>query len=122
MLNYDPVTHEFFNDIYTVRKCGPKWYLIKMEYIGYSRKYHKSVYGNRIIGTFDHYEPARRAQSYLMTGNITTSTNDSWSTTYTTHFETQTTYNLYSASQTFPVATTMVPRVLPVAPVEVTIG
>ena len=53
MFSFDPVTGEFINDnsIYTVGKCGPKWYLMKREYIGYSYKYHKSVYGNRIIDT-----------------------------------------------------------------------
>ena len=124
MLKFDPVTGEFINDesIYTVSKCGPKWYLMKRVYVGHSCKYHKSIYCNRIIGVFDHYETAVRTQSYLMTGNITTSTNDLWSTTYITHFETQTTYHTCTTGTTIPVVTTTVPRVLPVAPDEVTIG
>ena len=125
MFRYDPVTGAFIEDnsIYTVRKCGPKWYLMKRECIGYSRKYHKSVYGNHIMGIFDTYEPALKAQSYLLRGtdNITSST--MWSTTYITHFENQITYNLCTADQTFPVVTTMNPRVLTQEPDEdVTIG
>ena len=126
MIKFDPVTGEFIHDesIYTVRKCGPKWYLMKQVYVGYSRKYHKSIYSNSIIGTFDHYEPAIRAQSYLMrSGNITTSANNLWSTTYITRFENQMTYNLSTTDQTFPVVTATVPRVLTQAPDgEVTIG
>jgi hypothetical protein len=125
MFRYDPVTGEFANDdsIYTVRKCGPKWYLIKQVYVGHSRKYHKNIYCNRIIGVFDHYETAARAQSYLMTGNITTSTNSTWCSTYITHFETQTTYHTYTTGTTNPVVTTTFPRVLTQAPdEEVTIG
>lgn len=111
MFSFDPVTGEFINDnsIYTVGKCGPKWYLMKREYIGYSYKYHKSVYGNRIMGIFDHYKTALQAQSYLIhsSRNITTST--TWSTTYITRFENQITYNLCTTDQTFPVVTTMDP-------------
>lgn len=114
MFRYDPVTGAFIDDnsIYTVRKCGPKWYLMKRVEIGYSRKYHKSVYSNSIMGTFDHYEPAIRAQSYLMrsSGNMTTST--ACCTTYITHFENQITYNLCTTDQTFPVGTLTVPSVL----------
>ena len=97
MISFDPVTGEFINDesIYSVRKCGPKWYLIKQVYVGHSRKYHKSIYSNSIIGIFDQYEPAIRAQSYLMrNNNITTAAHDLWRTTYITHFENQITYNL----------------------------
>jgi len=126
MLRYDPVTGEFINDIgiYTVRQCGPKWYLMKREYIGSSSKYHKSVYSNRIMGIFDQYEPAILAQRYLMSSsNITTSASNLWSTTYITHFENQTTYNLDTTDQTFPIVTATGHRVLTQAPdEEVTIG
>ncbi len=126
MLRYDPATGEFINDIsiYTVRRCGPKWYLMKREYIGYSRKYHKSVYSNHIMGIFDKYEPAILAQRYLTSSsNITTSASSLWSTTYITHFENQTTYNIDTTDQTFPIVTARVPRVLTQAPdEEVAIG
>lgn len=125
MLRFDPVTGEIINDndIYTVRKCGATWYLMKQEYIGYSRKYHKSVYGNHIMGIFDHYETALHAQSYLMRGNITSSTDDAWSTSYITHFENHITYNTYITNTTIPVVTATVPRVLTQVPEEeATIG
>ena len=121
MFRFDPVTGEFINDesIYSVRKCGPKWYLMKQVYVGYSRKYHKSIYSNSIIGIFNQYESAIRAQSYLMrNNNITTAAHDLWSTTYITHFENQITYNLSTTDQTFPVVTTMAQRVLTQAPDE----
>ena len=123
---FDPETGEFISDcgsMYIVGTCGPKWYLMKRVYVGHSRKYHKSIYCNRIMGVFDHRATAVHAQSYLMRSNITTSTNDSWSTTYITHFETQTTYNTYTTGTTVPVAMTTVPRVLTQMPAEeVTIG
>ena len=125
MFRYDLVTGAFIEDnsIYTVRKCGPKWYLIKREYIGYSRKYHKSVYGNHIMCTFDQYEPAIRAQRFLLCGSNNTTSSTMWSTTYITHFENQIAYNLCTTDQTYPVGTLMDPRVLTQEPnEEVTIG
>lgn len=125
MFRYDPETGEIISDygiMYVIGTRGLKWYLIKRVYVGHSRKYHKSIYCNSIMGVFDNRETAVLAKFYLTIGNNTISTNDSWSTTYTTYFETQTTYNTYNTGTTFPVATMTVPRVLPVAPDEATIG